>query len=165
LHRTAEAGEILAMLIKHQPDNLFFQDSLTDQEIDAQQLNAAISRLEQRNLNMQENPVIIMNLANVYLKANRADSAIRLLDQYTRNNPESSVAWQLLAEGYQQTANQAGFHQAQAEYLALRGDIEQATDQLHMARANTADNLSQARIDARIAELEEQKKVDDSLKR
>ena len=35
-----------------------------------------------------------MNLANVYLKANRADSAIRLLDQYTRNNPESSVAWQ-----------------------------------------------------------------------
>jgi hypothetical protein len=39
------------------------------------------------------------------------------------------------------------------------------TDQLHMARANTADNLSQARIDARIAELEEQKKVDDSLKR
>jgi predicted Zn-dependent protease len=88
-----------------------------------------------------------------------------LLDQYTRNNPESSVAWQLLAEGYQQTANQAGFHQAQAEYLALRGDIEQATDQLHMARANTADNLSQARIDARIAELEEQKKVDDSLKR
>ena len=165
LHRTAEAGEILAMLIKHQPDNLFFQDSLTDQEIDAQQLNAAISRLEQRNLNMQENPVIIMNLANVYLKANRADSAIRLLDQYTRNNPESSVAWQLLAEGYQQTANQAGFHQAQAEYLALRGDIEQATDQLHMARANTAENLSQARIDARIAELEEQKKVDDSLKR
>jgi predicted Zn-dependent protease len=56
-------------------------------------------------------------------------------------------------------------HQAQAEYLALRGDIEQATDQQHMARANTADNLSQARIDARIAELEEQKKVDDSLKR
>ena len=32
--------EILAMLIKHQPDNLFFQDSLTDQEIDAQQLLA-----------------------------------------------------------------------------------------------------------------------------
>ena len=43
------------MLIKHQPDNLFFQDSLTDREIDAQQLNAAISRLEQRNRNMQEN--------------------------------------------------------------------------------------------------------------
>jgi hypothetical protein len=34
-----------------------------------------------------------------------------------------------------------------------------------MARANTADGLSQARIDARIAELEKQKKVDDSLKR
>lgn len=165
LHRTAEAGETLAMLIKRQPDNLFFQDSLTDQEIDALQFNAAINRLEQRNQNMQENPVIIMNLANVYLKADRTDAAIRLLDQYTRNNPESSVAWQLLAEGYQQTANQAGFHQAQAEFLALRGDIEQATDQLHMARANTADNLSQARIDARIAELEEQKKVDDSLKR
>ncbi|MBB6056323.1 M48 family metalloprotease [Tolumonas osonensis] len=165
LNRTTEAGDTLKMLAKKLPDNLFFQDSLTDQEIDVQQYNEAISRLEQRSRNMPDNPVIIMNLANVYLKANQADASIRLLDQYTRNNPESSVAWQLLAEGYQQTANQAGFHQAQAEYLALRGNIDQATDQLHMARANTADSLSQARIDARIAELEEQKKVDDSLKR
>nr|WP_321242492.1 M48 family metalloprotease [uncultured Tolumonas sp.] len=165
LNKIPEAGEVLTQLSKRKPDNLFFQDSLTDQEIAAQQFNAAISRLEQRNQSMPDNPVIIMNLANVYLKANKADASIRLLDQYTRNNPESSVAWQLLAEGYEQTANQAGFHQAQAEYLALRGEIDQATDQLHMARANTADNLSQARIDARIAELEEQKKVDNSLKR
>ena len=164
-NHSAEAGNILATLIKQQPDNLFFQDSLTDQEIDAQQYSAAISRLEQRNQNMQNNPVIIINLANVYLKANQPDASIRLLDQYTRNNPESSLAWQLLTEGYQQTANQTGFHQAQAEYLALRGDIAQATDHLHMARANTADGLSQARIDARIAELEKQKKIDDSLKR
>ena len=164
-HRSVEAGELLNTLLGKKPDNLFFQDSLTDQESYAQQYNAAISRLEARDQTMQNNPVITMNLANVYLKANRAADSIRLLDQYTRNNPESSVAWQLLAEAYQQTANQAGFHQAQAEYLALRGNIEQATDQLHMARANTADGLSQARIDARIAELEEQKKVDDSLKR
>ncbi|WP_420804645.1 M48 family metalloprotease [Tolumonas lignilytica] len=164
-NRIAEAGEILSMLAKQKPDNLFFQDSLTDQQIAAQQYAAAISRLEQRYQTMQENPVIIMNLANVYLKANQTDAAIHLLDQYTRNNPESSVAWQLLADAYQQSANQAGYHQAQAEYLALRGQIDQATDQLHMARANTADSLSQARIDARIAELEEQKKVDDSLKR
>jgi predicted Zn-dependent protease len=165
LNKIAEAGDLLTQLSKLKPDNLFFQDSLTDQEIAAQQFNPAINRLEQRNKNMPDNPVIIMNLANVYLKADHANAAIQLLDQYTRNNPESSVAWQLLAESYEQMANQAGFHQAQAEFLALRGEIDQATDQLHMARANTADNLSQARIDARIAELEEQKKVDDSLKR
>lgn len=165
LNKITEAGDVLTLLSKRKPNNLFFQDSLTDQEIAAQQFNTAISRLEQRNQNMPDNSVIIMNLANVYLKADRAPDAIRLLDQYTRNNSESPVAWQLLAEGYQQAANQAGFHQAQAEYLALRGDIDQATDQLHMARANTADSLNQARIDARIAELEEQKKVDDSLKR
>jgi len=165
LNRISEAGELLNLLVKQQPNNLFFQDSLTDQEIAAQQYNVAISRLELLRQNMPDNSVVIMNLANVYLKADHADSSIRLLDQYTRNNPESSVAWQLLAEGYQQSTNPAGFHQAQAEYLALRGDMDQATDQLHMARANTADSLSQARIDARIAELEEQKKVDNSLKR
>lgn len=164
-NRTAEAGEILSLLVKQQPDNLFFQDSLTDQQIAAQQYNAAITRLEQHYQRMPENPVIIMNLANAYLKANQPDAAIRILDQYTRNNPESSVAWQLLAAAYEQNVNQTGYHQAQAEFLALRGEIDQATDQLHMARANTADSLSQARIDARIAELEEQKKVDNSLKR
>jgi len=55
-------------------------------------------------------------------------------------------------------------HQAAAESLALKGQIDQAEDHLHIARANTADALSQARIDARIAELEQEKQTDKSMK-
>lgn len=160
-----DAEKLLNQLIGKMPNDLFFQDSLTDLQIDMKDYDSAIKRLEPRAQIMPNNPVIVFNLANAYLKANKADAAIQILDPYSRNNQDSTIVWQLLSEAYQQKNDLPGYYQSQAEYLALLGNFEQATDHLRMARANTGDDLNQARIDARIAELEELKKLDMSLKR
>lgn len=165
LHREAEALPVMNELLKIQPDNLFFNDSLTDLQISMKAYDAAIHRLTTMQKESSDNPVVIMNLANAYLKADQPEKTIQVLDEFTRNNKESTTAWELISEAYQRTNNLPGYYQAQAEYNALLDKFEQAKEQLHMARANTSDAYSQARIDARIAELESLKKVEDTMRR
>ena len=165
LHRESEALPVMAELIKLKPQDLFFNDSMTDLQISMKDYDSAIHRLAAIQKSNGDNPVIILNLANVYLKAEQPEKTIQLLDGYTRNNQESTTAWELISEAYQKTNNLPGYYQAQAEYNSLLDKFEQAKDELHMARANTSDAYSQARIDARIAELEEMKKVEDGMKR
>lgn len=163
-NKFAEAKPILSALYAKQTQNLFINDSMTDLQIALHEYQPAIDRLRTMYQSMPDNAVVLLNLANVYLKSGQATESIRLLDQYTRDNPDAVVAWDLLTDAYQQTNNSAGLHQAAAESLALKGQLDQAEDHLHIARANTADALSQARIDARIAELEQEKQTDKSMK-
>ncbi len=160
-----EAAKLIQLLIAKKPNELFFQDSFTDLQIDMKQYQEAIQRLKPFIEIMPNNPVVVFNLANAYLKSNQPDAAIQILDPFSRNNEESTIVWQLLAEAYQQKNDLPGYYQAQAEYLALLGNYDQAMDHLRMARANTADTLNQARIDAIVAVWESQKKLDMSLRR
>ena len=64
-----EAAKLIKQLIAKKPNELFFQDSFTDLQIDMKQYQEAIQRLKPFIAIMPNNPVIVFNLANVYLKS------------------------------------------------------------------------------------------------
>ena len=112
-----------------------------------------------------DNEVVVFNLASAFMEAGRAGEAEQLLERFTRTHTENDLAWRMLADAAQQTGNRAQLFSARAEYFALRSDYQKATDDLNTARASTDDKMMQARIDARIAQLQAAKRLDDTLKR
>ena len=124
----------------------------------------AIKRLENKRKQLPNNSVVIFNLASCYLETNRADQAAKLLDLYLRDHPDSDLGWKTLVSAYQQAGDETNLHLAYAESKALSGDYLRAMDELNMARATTSDKLQLARIDARLVQLEEAKRQDESLR-
>ena len=165
LQRDDEAAPLLAELARTYPDNLFILDTQTDLDLAAKRYDASIARLTQRLQSMPDNDVVLFNLANSYLEADQPKAAAGLLDRYARNHPDSDLAWKMLSQAYQQIGDATNLYLAQAEYFALRGDFLRAIDELSRARGSSSDKLVLARIDARIAQLEEAKRQDESLKR
>lgn len=160
-----EAASLLTELSRRYPDDLFILDSLTDLDVANKHYDSAIQRLQTRLTDMPDNEVVVFNLASVFMEAGQASEAEQLLERFTRTHTENDLAWRMLADAAQQTGNRAQLFTARAEYFALRSDYQKATDDLNTARASTNDKMMQARIDARIAQLQSAKQLDDTLKR
>ncbi len=111
------------------------------------------------------NKVLTVNLANVYIKENKFETAIRLLQRYTHDNPEDTVGWQLLIEASAKSGKRAEELAAQGELLALRANwdkaIQRYTDASKLAKLGS---LAQARYDARIDQLIVQRNKFNALK-
>ncbi len=165
LQRNEEAAPLLAELAEAYPDSLFILDTQTDLDLAGKRYAASIARLTQRQQSMPDNDVVLFNLANSHMEAGQPQEAAGLLDRYVRNHPDSDLAWHMLTQAYQQTGDATNLYLAQAEYSALRGDFQQAIEMLNRARATSNDKLVLARIDARITQLDEAKRQDESLKR
>ena len=164
LNRANDAEPLLNELAKRYPDNIFILDTLSDLDIANKRTAQAISRLELRYPSQPNNGVIVFNLAAAYLEQDQAAKAQKLLDLYVRNHPESSLGWQMLTDACQKSGDETNLHLAFAESRALQGDFLRAIDELNVARATTSDKLVTARIDARLVQLEEAKRQDESLK-
>lgn len=162
--QNGQAAPLLAQLANHYPDDPFILDSLTDLDMANKQYDKAIKRLVSRQTSTPDNEVVIFNLANCYLESGQAQQAETLLERFTRTHQENDLAWRMLADAAKQTGHRAQLFIARAEYFALRSDYQQATNDLNTARAATTDKMMQARIDARIIQLQTAKQLDDSLK-
>ncbi len=164
LNRPAEAEVLINKLAERYPDNFFVLDTQTDIDMANKRYDQAIKRLENKRKQLPNNSVVIFNLASCYLETNRATQAAKLLDLYLRDHPDSDLGWKTLVSAYQQTGDETNLHLAYAESKALSGDYLRAMDELNMARATTSDKLQLARIDARLVQLEEAKRQDESLR-
>lgn len=164
LNRPAEAEVLINKLAERYPDNFFVLDTQTDIDMANKRYDQAIKRLENKRKQLPNNSVVIFNLASCYLETNRASQAAKLLDLYVRDHPDSDLGWKTLVSAYQQAGDETNLHLAYAESKALSGDYLRAMDELNMARATTSDKLQLARIDARLVQLEEAKRQDESLR-
>lgn len=162
--QTAEATTIIDGLAKRLPDNLFILDTQTDIDMSNHQAAKAIQRLEQWQRRLPNNSVVIFNLASGYLDQGQAAKAARMLDLYVRNHPDSNLGWRTLVDACQQSGDETNMHIALAESRAQAGDYIRAMDELNLARATSSDKLVLARIDARQVQLEEAKRLDESLR-
>ena len=97
-------------------------------------------------------------------RKDKVTQAAKLLDLYLRDHPDSDLGWKTLVSAYQQAGDETNLHLAFAEGRALQGDFLRAMDELNVARATTSDKLVTARIDARLVQLEQAKRQDESLK-
>lgn len=164
LKRNTEAEPLIQELSRRYPDDLFILDTLSDIDLAANRSQQAIKRLESRYKTLPDNGVVVFNLAAAYQQTGEAQKAAKMLDLFVRNHPDSDLGWQMLTDVYQQTGDQTNLHLAYGESRALKGDFLRAMDELNLARAATSDKLVIARIDARLVQLEEAKRQDESLK-
>ncbi|MFB0953026.1 MAG: M48 family metalloprotease, partial [Aeromonadaceae bacterium] len=164
LDRAGEAEALINKLASRYPDNFFVLDTQTDIDLANKRYEQAIKRLENKRRQLPNNSVVIFNLASCYLEINRPEQAAKLLDLYLRDHPESDLGWRTLVNAYQQAGDETNLHLAYAESKALSGDYLRAMDELNLARATTSNKLQLARIDARLVQLEEAKRQDESLR-
>jgi beta-barrel assembly-enhancing protease len=164
LKRADEADTIMKELASRHPEDLFILDGQTDIDLAKGRNAQAIARLEQFKRRMPDNEVVVINLGNAYLESGNTAKAIATLDPYARDHEENSLTWSLLADAYRKAGRMEELHMARAETLSLRGDYQAAIDELIVARGTTSNKLNLARIEARITELESEKKALESLK-
>jgi beta-barrel assembly-enhancing protease len=164
LNRAQDAATIINGLAQRYPDDLFILDTQTDIDMVNQHVEQATKRLETMRTRLPENSVVIFNLASCYMQQHQFQKAAKLLDLYVRANPESDLGWKTLVSVYQQTGDETNLHLAYAESKALSGDYLRAMDELNLARATSSNKLVLARIDARLVQLEEAKRLDESLR-
>jgi predicted Zn-dependent protease len=150
----AEAKAIMTPLLASQPDNIWLIDAMTDIDIEQEQYEPAISRLQNALQKNKNNPVLQINLANAYIQAKQYPKASKLLFQYTFSHPDDIVGWSLMAEAAGKQGKRSEELSAHAETMALQGKFDMAIKYLSQASALVKLNsYDQARYDARIDQL------------
>jgi predicted Zn-dependent protease len=89
------------------------------------------------------------------LKLGKTDEAISWLRARTKQQPNETIWWTLLADAYNQSNNVALRHYAMGEKFALTGAWPSAIEQMRIARAAGGNNYYQgSTIDARLREFQ-----------
>lgn len=147
------ARRLIAPLLAKSPHNLWFLDISSDIDIGLKQPDRAIATLSaiQSGANAR---VVQLNLANAYLAANQPQNALNLLKRYTWQYAEDVNGWDLLIQATGQLGLTGEQLFAQAQQLALKGQLQPAIRALTQASAlQRLNSLQQARYDARIDQL------------
>ena len=149
-----EANKILQLLIKGDASNHFYLDALSDLYIAQKQADKAQQMLEKAMKASPNNPVLTINYANVLIKLEKNQEALRVLQRYTHDNPNDVNGWQLLSEANIHLGQSDEDLAARAEILALKANWNKAI-QYYTQASQLAElgSLKQARYDARIDQL------------
>ncbi|MGY3570415.1 beta-barrel assembly-enhancing protease [Vibrio paucivorans] len=149
-----QAEPILLELSKQDPTNNFYLDALSDLYIAKKEASTAQTMLEKALSSKPSNPVLTINYANVLLKQDKYEDAIRVLQRYTHDNPNDINGWHLLSEANIALARGDEDLAARAEILALKANWNKAI-QYYSQASQIAElgSLKQARYDARIDQL------------
>lgn len=157
--KLTSAKNKLQPLLNSEPNNPWFVDLMTDIDLESDNSSAAIERITKALKTYPNNKSLQINLANSYIAAKQNTKAISLLHRYTLKNADDIVGWELLELAYKGQRQRAQEMSARAEILALQGQFDQAIRLLQNAKNITQGNaMSNARIDARISELQQLQK-------
>ncbi|HHL2500806.1 TPA: M48 family metalloprotease [Yersinia enterocolitica] len=149
-----EARNQLQPLLTQQPGNVWFLDLMTDIDLGQNKAASAISRLQAATAKQNNDPVLLLNLANAYVQGAQPAAAIKILRNYTFRYPNDPNGWDLLAQAAAALGLRDQELAARAESLALSGKLTQAIGLLSDASARVKlGSLEQARYDARIDQL------------
>lgn len=149
-----DAELILNELIQNDRNNPFYLDAMSDLYIAQKKPELAQSMLEKAMAATPNNAVITINYANVLIKQEKNEEAIRVLQRYTHDNPNDVNGWHLLSEANIHLGYSDEDLAARAEILALKANWNKAI-QYYTQASQLAElgSLKQARYDARIDQL------------
>ncbi len=157
MHGNAKrAQKELHILLEKEPGNLFYIDVMTDIDIKFKYFKRAQLRLKKQQKMMSNHPVLVLNLANVYLAKGEYSSAQIYLDEYINHFPKSRIAWSLLTQVYYKQRDDLRYHQSKAQLLLIEGRRGQAIASLKQARKYAKTRLVSERIDAQIEQIEKE---------
>jgi predicted Zn-dependent protease len=150
-----QGSKRLQPLLVRYPEQIWLIDLMSDLDLAQRRYGVAIQRLQQALNSYPNHPVLLLNLANAYLKQGSSSAAVILLQPYCHTNPHSSLGWRLLSQAYAARGLLAEEQAAQAEWLALQGAFEPAQQALQRAcRLAGEQSLKTLRYQARMAQLQ-----------
>jgi beta-barrel assembly-enhancing protease len=157
-NKVTQAATILNDLLKTDPNNHFYIDAMSDVYIAQKKYDQAIEQLKKALIQSPKNQVLRVNMANVFVQKKDYTNAIKILRRYTHDYPDSIIGWQLLSEACAHVSDQDEDLAARAELFALKADWNKAIQYYTQAsQLAPLGSLTQARYDARIDQLMEQR--------
>jgi len=152
-----KAKSIMEALIQDDKNNLFYADVLTDIYIKTNELDKAITMLDELNLLMPNNQVVALNYANALLEAKKYSQAEVLLQDFLLVKPDNFMAYDILTTVYRKQKKSALMHASQGEVFALLGAYARAIDELQTGyNFASKQPLIEKRIKARILQFQDQ---------
>jgi beta-barrel assembly-enhancing protease len=145
-----EARALLKPMLEFAPNNMVYALAEANIDIESENFDAAITRLEKWLQLAPNNHPITMYLSKAYYFAGRYAEAAELLTRHARYNPDDAYLWYLLAEDLGKAGDILGVHQARAEYFMLNGAMQQGIEQLQLALRLAQDNVTRERIETRL---------------
>jgi len=154
INQFQKAQEHLKLLLREDPDNLFYNITMAQAEIGNKQHDSAVTRLRDLQANHPENYAALISYAQVLVDANKADQAASILLQGTRQFKRDLPMCEQLAraEAARHRKDYAYFTEAQCQLL--QGRKKEAIQRLMTAKMLTKnDHYLEERIAAKIDEI------------
>jgi len=150
------AKQQLQPLLDNDPNNIWYIDLMTDIDLNTNNNNAAINRLQAALKKSPNSSALQLNLANAYVKNKNYQQAVSLLHRYTFDHNDDTNGWELLISAYGGSHSRAQEMSAQAELIALEGQFQRSIQILQNAKNQTkGDQIMVSRIEARIKQLQQ----------
>lgn len=150
------AKQQLQPLLDNDPNNIWYIDLMTDIDLNTNNNNAAINRLQAALKKSPNSSALQLNLANAYVKNKNYRQAVSLLHRYTFDHNDDTNGWELLISAYGGSHSRAQEMSAQAELIALEGQFQRSIQILQNAKNQTkGDQIMVSRIEARIKQLQQ----------
>lgn len=151
-----EGYSALEPLLKARPDNVLFAMGQARILMGMNQQQQGLALAASMNHNYPNNLAVVLDLADLYLKAGYALKAKDLLKQYIKFNHPSPEVFNELARAYDNLNQKKAAYQALADYYIARQQYELAMIQLLQAKKTPPINAYQnAMLDDKISYTEE----------
>lgn len=151
-----EAREAFKVLAKDYPDNVTVALAQADSELDANKIEdglALMKTLYERESALG-NHMVDIYYANALVLTDRNQEAVPILRSALANDPTQPYLHSLLSRAYANTGNEMESYRERGESHYLRGNYTFAIRQFKRALSLTDSAYNQARLEARIVDVE-----------
>ncbi len=152
-----KARQQIDMLIKAYPMRIAFLLVQAEVEVEAKKPERAI-KIYQNALKLYPNNESIQHdYIKVLIQQKRYKSALTTLNAFLKKSPKNPVFYKYLAESRAALNQQAGSHEALAEYYYQIGQFHQAVDQITIALKTSKNNFyATSRLEAKLKHIQEE---------
>ena len=148
-----KAKTINDQLIKDNPNNLFFIDLAADISLSTKHVQHAIDSLTSYEDRFPDNAVILLNLVVALKQDKQFVLADKKIEYFLRSHPGHILGRLIAIDLYKRMHEKAKEFAMKAEYLALLGRFQEASEEMSSALAYTENKLDQARYSAKIEQF------------
>lgn len=160
-----EARRQINTLLGSANNELAYNLAMVEVDFNTNKLQAAGQRLERMQRLYPSSFTVQQIQAELLIKQNRITEASDLLSKLLAKRPKDPDIWYEAAEARGLQGDTLGVHQARAEFFALVGDYDQAFEQLDYAKRRSNNFQMASRMDARLRELKEEKRMVEQILR
>jgi predicted Zn-dependent protease len=164
MEKNEEALAVFKKLVEMEPDRVSFRVALAKTELRAGDPDVALALFDDTYSLFPDNRQVVRGYVDALLRQGQSKRALLVIEDYSRINALDAAMYRLAAEAYQQSDRVIDSRMAMAEHYYLTGELGAAINQLQLAqRDSSGDYYRNSRIEARLQELEREKRSQENL--